>query len=310
MKTLQGKTAVLTGAASGFGLELARRCAGLGMRLVMADVQADALARAADAVRGLGAADVLPWTIDIARAEQVEAMGAATLERFGAPHLVFNNAGVGASGLIWEHSRADWEWVLGVNLMGVAHGVRVFTPMMLAAATADPDWQGHIVNTASMAGLAPGVGAPYDASKHAVVALTEDLFLDLQAQLAPVGVSVLCPGWVRTNIVDADRNWPAEHGAVPDRSVTTGAIEHHFRRAIAEGMTPAEVADRVAAAIIENRFWVLPDPAWLDVAADRWDAIRAGADPSRPEQMPGLPPTSRLFEEIVASLLDDADPAG
>jgi NAD(P)-dependent dehydrogenase (short-subunit alcohol dehydrogenase family) len=195
--------------------------------------------------------------------------------------------------------------VLDVNVGGVVHGVRAFLPHLLAGG------RGHIVNTASMAGLAPGVGAPYDASKHAVVALSEDLYLDLQARLAPVGVSCLCPGWVRTDIVDADRNWPADHGAVPERAVTTGAIEHHLRRAIAEGMTPAEVADRVATAIAEDRFWVLPDPEWLEIAADRWDSIRTGANPSRPEQMPGLPPTSRLFEEIIASVLGERDtPAG
>ena len=180
MKTLQGRTAVLTGAASGFGLELARRCAGLGMKIVMADVQQDALDRAAAEVAALGqasGAEVLAFRLDVSKADQVEALGAATLERFGAPHLVFNNAGVGAGGLIWEHTLADWQWVIGVNLMGVAHGVRVFTPMMLAAAKADPDWEGHIVNTASMAGLlnAPNMGV-YNVTKHAVVSLSETLY--------------------------------------------------------------------------------------------------------------------------------------
>ena len=170
MKTLIGKTAVLTGAASGFGLELARLCAGQGMKIVMADVQQDALDRAAAEVAALGqpnGAEVLAFRLDVSKADQVEAMGAATLARFGAPHLVFNNAGVGAGGLIWEHTLADWEWVVGVNLMGVAHGVRVFTPMMLAAAKADPNWEGHIVNTASMAGLlnAPNMGV-YNVTKH------------------------------------------------------------------------------------------------------------------------------------------------
>ena len=144
-----GKTAVLTGAGSGFGLECARIGARLGMNLVLVDVQQDALDAAAAEMRAAGA-QVLAQRVDVSDAAQMEALGAAVLERFGAPHLVFNNAGVGAGGLVWENSVKDWEWVLGVNLMGVVHGVRVFTPMMLAAAKKDPAWRGHIVNTASM----------------------------------------------------------------------------------------------------------------------------------------------------------------
>ena len=148
MKTFKGRTAVITGAGSGFGLETSRIAAREGMNVVMADVQADALDKAAAEVAA-GGAKVLPWRLDVSKAAEVEALGAAVQERFGAPHFVFNNAGVGSGGLIWENSVKDWEWVLGVNLMGVVHGVRVFTPMMLAAAAADPDYEGHIVNTAS-----------------------------------------------------------------------------------------------------------------------------------------------------------------
>ena len=151
ISNFQGKTAVLTGAGSGFGLECARIGARLGMNLVLADVQQDALDKAVAEMEAAGAL-VLGMRVDVSQAAQVEALGVATLQRFGAPHLVFNNAGVGAGGLIWENTARDWEWVLGVNLMGVAHGVRVFTPMMLEAAQQDPAWQGHIVNTASMAG--------------------------------------------------------------------------------------------------------------------------------------------------------------
>jgi len=147
-----GKTAVLTGAGSGFGLECARLGAKLGMNLVLVDVQQDALDQASAEIRAAGA-QVLSFRLDVASAEQMEAMGKAVLERFGAPHFVFNNAGVGSGGLIWENTVKDWEWVLGVNVMGVVHGVRIFTPMMLEAAAKDPAWQGHIVNTASMAGL-------------------------------------------------------------------------------------------------------------------------------------------------------------
>ncbi|CAG1019265.1 partial Putative oxidoreductase SadH, partial [Burkholderiaceae bacterium] len=145
MKTFKGKTAVITGAASGFGLETSRLAAKQGMAVVMADVQQEALDKAVAEIEALGA-KVLPFRLDVSKADQVEAMGRATLERFGAPHFVFNNAGVGSGGLIWEHTLKDWEWIVGVNLMGVAHGVRVFTPMMLEAAKKDPQYEGHIVN--------------------------------------------------------------------------------------------------------------------------------------------------------------------
>ncbi len=166
----KGKTAVLTGAGSGFGLECARIGAQLGMNLVLVDVQQDALDRAQAEIEQAGA-QVLARRVDVSRAAEMEALAQAVQQRFGAPHFVFNNAGVGAGGLLWENSVADWEWVLGVNLWGVVHGVRLFTPMMLAAAKADPHWRGHIVNTASMAGLLtpPNMGI-YNVSKHAVVA--------------------------------------------------------------------------------------------------------------------------------------------
>lgn len=193
ISNFKGKTAVLTGAGSGFGLECARIGAKLGMNLVLADVQQDALDAAAAEIRGLGA-QVLAVKLDVSKAAEVEAMGAAVLAQFGAPHFVFNNAGVGAGGLVWENTLADWEWVIGVNVMGVAHGVRVFTPMMLDSAKKDPAYQGHIVNTASMAGLlnAPNMGI-YNVSKHAVVALSETLYQDLALVTDQIGASVLCP---------------------------------------------------------------------------------------------------------------------
>ena len=182
MKSFKGRTAVITGAASGFGLETCRLAAREGMNIVMADVQADALDHAAAEIRAnlVAGTALLPFRLDVSQAHEVEALGAATVERFGAPHVVFNNAGVGVGGLIWEHSAQDWAWVMGVNVMGVAHGVRVFTPLMLAAAAADEAYEGHIVNTASMAGLLnpPNMGA-YNVSKHAVVSLSETLYQDL-----------------------------------------------------------------------------------------------------------------------------------
>ncbi len=198
MKNFKGGTAVITGAGSGFGLEASRIAARLGMNVVMADVQQDALDLAAAEIKGLGA-QVLPFKLDVARADQVEALGAATFERFGAPNFVFNNAGVGGGGLIWEQSLKDWEWIVGVNLMGVAHGVRVFTPMMLDAAKKNPAYEGHIVNTASMAGMlnAPNMGI-YNVTKHAVVAMSETLHQDLRLVTDQIHASVLCPYFVPT----------------------------------------------------------------------------------------------------------------
>jgi NAD(P)-dependent dehydrogenase (short-subunit alcohol dehydrogenase family) len=220
MKTFKGRTAVITGAASGFGLEASRIAAREGMNVVMADVQQDALDMAAAEVAALDA-QVLPFRLDVAKAGEVEALGAAAFARFGAPHLVFNNAGVSAGGLIWETTLKDWEWVIGVNLMGVAHGVRVFTPMMLAAAKQDPAYEGHIVNTASMAGLlSPPTMGVYNVSKHAVVTLSETLYQDLSLVTEQIGASVLCPYFVPTGIVHSQRNRPAEmsDGAAPTKS--------------------------------------------------------------------------------------------
>ena len=219
-----GQTAVITGAASGFGLEASRIAARRGMNVVMADVQPDALTLAAHEIEGLGA-QVLSFRLDVSKAAEVEALGAATMQRFGAPSFVFNNAGVGAGGLIWEHTLKDWEWVVGVNLMGVAHGVRVFTPMMLAAAGKDPAYRGHIVNTASMAGMlnAPNMGV-YNVTKHAVVAMSETLFQDLALVSEQVHAHVLCPFFVPTGIHKSERNRPADLPVVPPtRSANTSA---------------------------------------------------------------------------------------
>lgn len=185
----QRKTAVITGAGSGFGLETARIAARRGMNLVLVDVQADALDKAAAEFKDV---EVLARVVDVAKADQMQALADAVQQRFGAPHFVFNNAGVGSGGLVWENALSDWEWVLGVNLMGVVHGVRLFTPMMLAAAKADPSYSGHIVNTASMAGLlVPPVSGVYNVSKAAVVALTETLHHDLALVTSQVHASVL-----------------------------------------------------------------------------------------------------------------------
>ena len=282
MKDFKGRTAVITGAASGFGLETSRIAAQLGMNVVMADVQADALELAAREVTGLGA-QVLPYRLDVSKAEQVEALGAATRERFGAPHFVFNNAGVGGGGFLWEQSVKDWEWVLGVNLWGVIHGVRVFTPMMLEAAAADPGFEGHIVNTASMAGLlAPPNMGVYNVSKHAVVALSETMYQDLSLITDQIGASVLCPFFVSTGITRSERNRPADlAGSGPTKSQRLG--QAMTDRAVGSGkVTAANVAQQVFDALREQRFYIYSHPRALGSVQSRMEDLLQPRNPSDP----------------------------
>ena len=276
------KTAVLTGAGSGFGLECARIGARLGMNLVLADVQQDALDKAAAEMTAAGA-QVLAFRLDVSKAAEVEALGAAVLARFGAPHFVFNNAGVGAGGLIWENTLKDWEWVIGVNLMGVAHGVRVFTPMMLEAARKDPSWQGHIVNTASMAGLlnAPNMGI-YNVSKHAVVSMSETLYQDLALVTDQISASVLCPFFVPTGISQSQRNRPDElPAAKPTKSQLIGQAMSD--KAVGSGkVTAAEVAQKVFDAIAANQFYIYSHPKAIGSVQIRLEDILQARNPTNP----------------------------
>ena len=282
MTHLQGGIAVITGAASGFGLESSRIAARLGMKVVMADVQADALATAQKEIEGLGA-QVLPFRLDISKASEVEALAAATLQRFGTPNLVFNNAGVGAGGLIWEHSLKDWEWVIGVNLMGVAHGLRVFTPLMLAAAAKDPAWRGDIVNTASMAGLlnAPNMGV-YNVSKHAVVAMSETLYQDLALVTEQVHAHVLCPFFVPTGIHQSERNRPADMAAAaPTRSQLIAQAMSD--QAVTKGkVSAAQVAQFVFDACAHNHFYIYSHPKSLASVQVRLEDIMTPRNPTDP----------------------------
>jgi NAD(P)-dependent dehydrogenase (short-subunit alcohol dehydrogenase family) len=279
-----GKTAVLTGAGSGFGLECARIGARLGMNLVLADVQQDALERAAAEIRAAGA-QVLALHTDVSKAADIEALGAATLQRFGAPHLVFNNAGVGSGGLIWENSAQDWEWVFGVNVMGVAHGVRVFTPMMLAAAACDPQWRGHIVNTASMAGLVnpPNMGV-YNASKHAVVSLTETLYQDLALVTDQISASVLCPYFVPTGIAQSHRNRPRDAAQRASKPSQSQKIAHAMlNKAVDSGrVTSAEVAQKVFDGVMARHFYIYSHPEALAGVQTRMEDVLQGRNPSDP----------------------------
>ena len=278
----QGKTAVLTGAGSGFGLECARIGAKLGMNLVLVDVQQDALDKAQAELEAAGA-PVLARKVDVSSADQMEALAQAVQQRFGAPHFVFNNAGVGSGGLVWENSVKDWEWVLGVNVWGVIHGVRLFTPMMLAAAKADPGYRGHIVNTASMAGLLtpPNMGI-YNVSKHAVVSLSETLYQDLKLVTDQVGASVLCPYFVPTGISQSHRNKPAE---LADEKPTQSQLigQAMSDKAVSSGkITAAQVAEMVFHAMRHDQFYIYSHPKALGNAQSRFDAIVAGTNPPDP----------------------------
>jgi NAD(P)-dependent dehydrogenase (short-subunit alcohol dehydrogenase family) len=282
ISNFSGKTAVLTGAASGFGLECARIAAARGMNLVLIDVQTDALAQAEAELSATGV-PVVAHRVDVSNAAAMDALAAEVVARFGAPHFVFNNAGVGSGGLLWENSVADWEWVLGVNLWGVVHGVRCFTPHMLAAAKADPDWQGHIVNTASMAGLLtpPNMGI-YNVSKHAVVALTETLYQDLALVTEQVGASVLCPYFVPTGISQSHRNRPAELAASkPTQSQLIGQAMSD--KAVSSGkVSAADVAAMVFDAMEANRFYIYSHPQALGNVADRMQQLVEGRNPGDP----------------------------
>jgi NAD(P)-dependent dehydrogenase (short-subunit alcohol dehydrogenase family) len=280
----KNKTAVLTGAGSGFGLECARIGAKRGMNLVLVDVQQDALDKAVAELQAAGA-KVLARRVDVSNADQMAALGQATFERFGAPHLVFNNAGVGSGGLIWENTLKDWDWVLGVNVMGVVHGLRTFTPMMLEAAKKDLSYEGHIVNTASMAGLLnpPNMGV-YNVSKHAVVSMTETLYQDLSLVTDQISASVLCPFFVATGINDSARNRPGtmiDVGAKLTQSQKIG--QAMTSKAVTSGkVSAADVAALVFDAVAANRFYIYSHPKAIKSVQTRMEDIMQARNPTDP----------------------------
>jgi NAD(P)-dependent dehydrogenase (short-subunit alcohol dehydrogenase family) len=293
MQLATGQIGVVTGAGSGIGLALADRLARAGLNIVLADVQEDALSGVAEKLTAHGV-ETLTVRADVSKEAEVQALAEQTLDRFGAVHVVCNNAGVAARADPWFGPLSSWQWVMGVNFWGVVHGCRAFLPHLVGG--------GHIVNTASIAGLMPGFAPSYDASKHAVVAISEDLYNTVRLAGLPIGVSVLCPGWVRTNILEADRNWPSELGDKPAADATASVVEHHIRRAIEEGSTPAYVADAVVDAVVADRFWVIPHQEFLDVVAQRWETIIDRADPAPAEHVPGMPPRSQIVAEVAAAL--------
>jgi NAD(P)-dependent dehydrogenase (short-subunit alcohol dehydrogenase family) len=283
MENFAGKVAVITGGAGGLGREFANTAFEHGMKIVLADVEGNPLEQAATELREQGA-EVLSMLCDVRKGPQVQALADAAMKRYGAVHLVFNNAGVGSGGLIWENSEADWEWVLGVNLWGVIHGTRIFTSLMLECAQTDPGFEGHIVNTASMAGLlnAPTMGV-YNVSKHAVVSLSETLFHDLQLVGAPIGASVLCPYFVPTGISQSHRNRPADVRMDARPTISQLAAQAMTQKAVESGKVSArQVAQMTFDAVKAGQFYIYSHPDALTGVAERMDEIVNHRNPGDP----------------------------
>ncbi|HEY7123301.1 MAG TPA: SDR family NAD(P)-dependent oxidoreductase [Ktedonobacterales bacterium] len=277
MKEFQGKVAVVTGGASGIGRALAEHAAQLGMKIVLADIEEGALQQARQALEA-GSAQVLAVKTDVSKAEEVEALAHKTLEHFGAVHLLFNNAGVGAGATIWDSTLADWQWVLGVNLWGVIHGVHTFVPLMLKQGV-----EAHIVNTASIAGLisGPGLGI-YKVTKFGVVTLSETLYSELTLTGAPIKVSVLCPGWVKTRVMESERNRPAalQNAAQEPLNPAGEAILQMVHQAVETGMAPSQVAEAVFQAIREEKFYILTHPHFKAAVESRNEDIHLERNPT------------------------------
>jgi NAD(P)-dependent dehydrogenase (short-subunit alcohol dehydrogenase family) len=277
VKDFQGKVAVVTGAASGIGRALAEHAAQEGMKVVLADIEEAALQQVRRALEASGA-QVFAVKTDVSKSEEVEALAEKTLEHFGAVHLLFNNAGVGAGTTVWESSLDDWKWLLGVNLWGVIHGVHTFVPLMLKQGG-----EGHIVNTASIAGLTsgPGLGI-YKVSKFGVVALSETLYFELMLTGAPIKVSVLCPGWVKTRVLESDRNRPAELQNASQMQLNPAgeAFLQYMQQAVETGMPPERVAEIVFQAIREEKFYILTHPEFKAAIESRNEDVLQGRNPT------------------------------
>lgn len=278
MREFRDKVAVVTGAASGIGRAMAERFAAEGMKVVLADIEQGALAKTESEMKANGAT-VLAVSTDVSKAADVEALANKTIDAFGAVHILCNNAGVAVGGVSWERTLKDWQWVLGVNLWGVIHGIRVFVPIMLGQ-----DTEGHIVNTASLAGLTSiPLHGVYQVTKHGVLTLSESLHHELTLSGAKVKVSVLCPGWVNTRIADSARNRPAEldNGPTePTRRPEEEAFEMAARQLLAAGLPPQQVADDVLHAIREEKLYVLTHPEANDFIRTRVEDILVERNPT------------------------------
>jgi len=276
MRALKGRVAAVTGAASGLGRSMALAFAAEGMDVALADVDQEGLLKTQGVVGGYGVRSTT-LRVDVSKAAEVEAFAERTVKELGAVHVVCNNAGVSPLGSVWENTLADWQWILGVNLWGVIHGVRAFAPRLIAQN------EGHVVNTASVAGLIspPGSGA-YNVTKHAVVTLSESLYHDLRERGSDVGVSVLCPAYVPTRITESERNRPREL-LVSEKSDQTLAREAMLRKAVASGKISADqVAQAVVAAVKEERFYILTHPRIKGAIRARMEDILEERAPRNP----------------------------
>ena len=301
MKTFNGRVAVITGGGSGLGKAFAMAAAQRGMKLVLADIQADVLEQTVQALRSQGT-EAVGVAVDVSDSAAVQRLADQAQQSFGPVHVVFNNAGVTAGGLVWEHSEKDWEWLLGVNLKGVINGVRCFAPQMLAAAAADPAYEGCIVNTASMAGLltAPGMGI-YSVSKHAVVALSECLRHDLEMVTPQVHAALLCPSYVSTDIGQSERNRPAH--LMDDGGLTKSqlAARKASQQAVMNGAISAQaVAEITFQAIERDRFYVFPSPEALPLVKSRMDHVLGQTNPDLPYEM--VPALKARRDRLLAAL--------
>lgn len=274
LKDFADKVVVITGAGSGLGRAFADKAATLKMKLVLADIRDEPLQQAAAELRAKGA-EVSALAGDVSKAEHIEALAKLAMDSFGAVHCLFNNAGVGSGGLIWENTVKDWEWVLNVNLWGVIHGVRIFAPLMLEAARNDPAYEGHIVSVASVAGLiAPSLMGVYNVSKHAVVAHAESLYHDLAKVESRVAVSVLCPGFTQTGISQSHLSRPANMQNADRPTESMVIAQQQVAKAVSSGkLTAADVADITFDAIRDRQFYILTHPNFMKLVKSRLDDI-------------------------------------
>lgn len=296
MKDLQGKVAVVTGGASGIGRGMAEAFVEAGMKVVLADIEERALEATTSALRNAGA-DVHAVPTDVSKQEQIDALAQQTLKKYGAVHLVCNNAGVGVRAATgWEASLDDWNWILGVNLLSVVYGHRTFIPILI-----DQGSEGHIVNTASFAGLVPGAGSAYAVTKAGVVALSEATYFELQRHAPNVGISVLCPAFVDTKILDADRNRPAGIQSSPPIPMTPEVqiYREWFESQLKHGLSPRAVAEKVVTAVRARQFYILTHPDFTPVFEARAKHIIAGQNPQLTPP-PGFEELMKMFQERMA----------
>ncbi|MDG2336224.1 MAG: SDR family NAD(P)-dependent oxidoreductase [Myxococcota bacterium] len=274
MKELRGRVAVVTGAASGIGLGMAKALCAEGARVVLADIEQAPLTEATAQLRDSGA-DVTSVCCDVANEASMDDLRDETLAAYGAVHVLCNNAGV-AGGLplpIWEQPSEEWDWVMGVNFNAVLQGIRRFVPLMV-----EQNEGGHVVNTASIAGLVVARGI-YGVSKHAVVALSEAIYRDMEDRKLPIGVSVLCPGWVNTRIIESERNRPEAPRAMPEAdNPLVGQMRKLVEQNIKDGLDPDDVGRQVVDAIHEDRFYILTHD-WFEMIESRLRPIIAGSNP-------------------------------